>query len=94
MRLIPTDEKFHELFIAHGERVQEAANKLERAMEGANCVVLGVAHEEFRSLTLGFIASHCRKPAAIIDFGHIFNPAEVEKEGFIYRAAGRGVWTK
>jgi predicted phosphate transport protein (TIGR00153 family) len=29
MRLIPTDEKFHELFIAHGERVQEAANKLE-----------------------------------------------------------------
>jgi predicted phosphate transport protein (TIGR00153 family) len=29
MRLIPTDEKFHELFIAHGERVVEAANKLE-----------------------------------------------------------------
>ena len=29
MRLIPRDEKFHELFIAHGERVAEAASKLE-----------------------------------------------------------------
>ncbi|MEM2904971.1 MAG: nucleotide sugar dehydrogenase [Candidatus Bathyarchaeia archaeon] len=72
----------------------DAANKLERAIEGANCVVVGVAHEEYKSLTLRFIASHCRKPAAIVDFGHIFNPAEVEREGFIYRAAGRGVWTK
>lgn len=29
MRLIPTDEKFHELFIEHGQRVQEAAEMLE-----------------------------------------------------------------
>ncbi len=72
----------------------EAASKLERALEGANCVVIGVGHAEFQKLTLGLIASRCRKPTAVVDFGHIFNPSDVEREGFIYRAAGRGVWTK
>ena len=32
MRLIPQDEKFHELFTAHGERVAEAATKLNGLM--------------------------------------------------------------
>lgn len=32
MRLIPQDEKFHELFSAHGERVAEAARKLNELM--------------------------------------------------------------
>ena len=32
MRLIPRDEKFHELFIEHGERVAEAASKLNDLM--------------------------------------------------------------
>jgi len=72
----------------------EAAGKLERALEGANCVVIGVGHQEFRSLTLAFICGHCRRPAAIVDFGHIFSPADVEREGFVYRALGRGVWTR
>jgi hypothetical protein len=35
-----------------------------------------------------------RKPAAIVDLEGIMDPGKVEREGFIYRGLGRGVWTK
>lgn len=80
------------------DELQEAGihgvGSLEKAVENANCVVIGVAHEEFRKLSLGLVANRCRKPAALVDFGHIFNPSDVEREGLIYRGVGRGVWTK
>jgi hypothetical protein len=35
-----------------------------------------------------------KMPAAIVDLEGIVEPNKVEKEGFIYRGLGRGVWTK
>jgi hypothetical protein len=35
-----------------------------------------------------------KMPAAIVDFEGIIEVDKVEKEGFIYRGLGRGVWTK
>jgi len=32
-----------------------------------------------------------KKPPAIVDMGHVIDPAKAEKEDFIYRGAGRGV---
>jgi len=30
----------------------------------------------------------------VVDCSHIFDPAEVEDAGLIYRSVGRGVWTR
>jgi hypothetical protein len=35
-----------------------------------------------------------KMPAAIVDFEGIIEPYKIEKEGFIYRGLGRGVWTR
>jgi len=35
-----------------------------------------------------------KKPAAIVDLAQIVHPSKAEKEGFVYRGLGRGVWTK
>jgi len=35
-----------------------------------------------------------KMPAAIVDFEGVLKPDDIEKEGFIYRGLGRGVWTK
>jgi hypothetical protein len=34
------------------------------------------------------------KAAAIVDMGHVIEPEKAQKEGFIYRGVGRGVWTE
>jgi hypothetical protein len=34
------------------------------------------------------------KAASIIDMGQVIEPEKAEKEGFVYRGLGRGVWTK
>jgi hypothetical protein len=35
-----------------------------------------------------------KKSSAIVDLEGVTEPDKVEKEGFIYRGLGRGVWTK
>jgi len=69
-------------------------SRIERAIENADCILITVGHEEFRELPLSKLGPMMRRPAAIIDCGHILDPAQVEKEGFVYRGVGRGVWTR
>jgi len=45
-------------------------------------------------MNLGRISAFDKKPAAIVDMGNVVDPAKAEKEGFVYRGLGRGVWTK
>jgi len=67
---------------------------LEQAIEGADTIVITVAHDEFKSLDLKKIAIYLRKPSLIVDCAHIIDPKEAEANGLIYRGVGRGVWTK
>jgi len=70
------------------------ARTLIKAMEGADCLLIVVGHNSFKRISLRRFKFLARKPAAIIDMGHVINPAKAEKEGIIYRGFGRGVWTK
>ncbi len=65
-----------------------------RAVEKSDCIVLTVAHNEFKKLTPQEIAAHVSKSCVFVDGAHIFNPKSVEKLGMIYRGIGRGVWQK
>ncbi len=67
---------------------------LTEAIEGSDCIVIATQHDQFKRLNLAKLKLMMRKPGAIIDLVGIVEPGKVEKEGFIYRGLGRGIWTK
>ncbi|MEM2309725.1 MAG: nucleotide sugar dehydrogenase [Candidatus Bathyarchaeia archaeon] len=71
-----------------------AEKSLMRTLEGSDCLVIAVGHDKFKRLSLKKISVIMRRPSAIVDLAHIIDPLRAEREGFIYRGLGRGVWTK
>jgi len=71
-----------------------AEKTLRKTLERADCLLIAVGHEEFKHLNLGRIKVIMKKPPVIVDLAHVIDPAEAEKEGFIYRGLGRGVWSR
>jgi UDP-N-acetyl-D-mannosaminuronate dehydrogenase len=71
-----------------------AESSIAKTVEGADCLVLTVAHDRFRRLNLRRTQMLMKQPPAIVDMGQVINPAKAEKTGFVYRGLGRGVWTK
>ncbi|MCW3976157.1 MAG: hypothetical protein NWE86_07960, partial [Candidatus Bathyarchaeota archaeon] len=67
---------------------------LKRTFEKSDCVVIAVAHKEFKTLNPQEIAMHSSMPCVIVDGAHLFNSENVEKLGMIYRGIGRGIWKK
>lgn len=65
-----------------------------KAIRGSDCLVIAVGHDKFRKLSLRKISVLMRKPPAVVDLAHVIQPLKAEREGFIYRGLGRGVWTK
>ena len=57
--------------------------------EGADAVVVVTHWNEFKSLNLQQLRSAMRRPV-LIDGRNIYDPAEVNRYGFIYRGMGRG----
>ena len=71
-----------------------AQKTLTKVVEGADCLIIAVGHDRFKRLNLRRIKLLMRKSPALVDMGHVTDPAMVEKAGFIYRGIGRGVWSK
>jgi UDP-N-acetyl-D-mannosaminuronate dehydrogenase len=76
------------------DRDYPAQKTLTKVVEGADCLIIAVGHDRFRRLNLRRIKLLMRKSPALVDMGHVTDPAMVEKAGFIYRGIGRGVWSK
>jgi len=70
------------------------ARTLLKAMEGQDCLLIAVGHNSFKRINLRRFKFLAKKPAAVVDMGHVINPAKAEREGLIYRGFGRGVWKK
>jgi len=89
--------RVYDPFFSHKELSKmgySAEATLTKTVEGADCIIIAVGHDRFRRLNLRRIKIFAKKPAAIVDMGHVIDPAKAEKEGFVYRGLGRGVWTK
>jgi UDP-N-acetyl-D-mannosaminuronic acid dehydrogenase len=71
-----------------------AQKTLAKVAKGIDCLIIAVGHSRFKRLNLRRIKVLMRKSPALVDMGHVINPVIVEKEGFIYRGIGRGVWSK
>jgi nucleotide sugar dehydrogenase len=67
---------------------------LRRAIEKADCVILTVAHDEFKNMDTIELAAHMSKQGLIIDCTGSIDPGSVEKTGLVYRGIGRGLWTR
>jgi nucleotide sugar dehydrogenase len=88
---------FYDPYFSRGEigGMQHRLKKnLSEALEGADCIVILTAHDQFKRLNINKLKALMKMPAAIVDLEGIVEPNKVEKEGFIYRGLGRGVWTK
>ncbi|HUO41928.1 MAG TPA: nucleotide sugar dehydrogenase [Methylomirabilota bacterium] len=67
---------------------------LRKAIEKADCVILTTAHDDFKKMDTIEFSAHMSKQALIIDCTGILDPVSVEKTGLVYRATGRGLWTR
>jgi UDP-N-acetyl-D-mannosaminuronic acid dehydrogenase len=66
---------------------------LTNVVEGTDCLLIAVGHDRFKRLNLRRIKFLMKRPPAIVDMGHVIDHVKAEKEGFIYRGVGRGVWS-
>jgi len=71
-----------------------AQKTLTKTVEGTDCLIIAVGHSRFKRLNLKRLKLLMRKSPALVDMGHVTEPSAVEREGFIYRGIGRGVWSK
>jgi nucleotide sugar dehydrogenase len=62
---------------------------LEAAARGADCFVVGTAHDEFKHLDLEELSRLARTKAAFVDARNVVSPATVQKAGFAFRGVGR-----
>lgn len=76
------------------EAQMRSARNLSEALEGADCFIVVTAHDMFKHLNLRKTKVLMRLPAAIVDFEGCYEAEKVEKEGFVYRGVGNGVWSR
>jgi nucleotide sugar dehydrogenase len=102
LQLTPMEKVVHKLVdmggiisiydpIFKGEKVFgiKVTGTLEKAVKGADCIVIGTAHKEFCTLDLAAVWQICRKPAALVDARHAIQPKVAKKCGFAFRGVGR-----
>jgi nucleotide sugar dehydrogenase len=65
-----------------------------KAVEKADCVILTVAHDEFKKMDTIELAAHMSKKGLVVDCTGVLDPSSVEKTGLVYRGVGRGLWTR
>jgi nucleotide sugar dehydrogenase len=62
---------------------------LEAAARGADCLVIGTAHDEFRHLDVEELSKLVNAKAGFVDGRNVVSPSAVVKAGFAYKGVGR-----
>ena len=86
------DVKVYDPFFTSEELKKEglpAARGLKGTLEEADVLLITVGHEEFRRFNLRDAARLVKRPAVVIDCGHVLDPRRVEEENLLYRRVGR-----
>ena len=65
------------------------AKRIEDVLEGAECIIIGTDHAEFRKLSLAKIAKIVKPNAALVDARNLVSPLSARRMGFSYRGVGR-----
>jgi nucleotide sugar dehydrogenase len=67
----------------------KVAQNMDDALKAADCIIIGVSHEEFKKIDLVHVAEVCNHPAALVDTQNIIAPARAKELGFSYAGVGR-----
>ena len=81
-----TSVKVDDPFFCHKELSimgYTAESSISKTVEGADCIVVAVAHDRFSRLNLRRIQMLMKQPAAIVDMGQVVDPAKAERMGFV-----------
>ena len=62
---------------------------LEKAATGADCVVIGTAHTEFKHLDIAKLSTLMKGHAALVDSRQVVPPEKAIEAGFAFRGVGR-----
>lgn len=84
-------ELFDPMFAGEEAMGARVRTSVEEAVEGADCIVVGTAHEEFKKLDLAALARLTNAKAALVDGRNVFDPQRARKAGFAFRGVGRAV---
>ena len=68
----------------------QAAESIEKAMGGVDCIVIASGHEQFKHLKMADIARLVRRPACIVDGWRIFEAEDVWANNLLYYGVGLG----
>lgn len=63
---------------------------VEEAVSGADCIVVGTAHDEIKCLDLNVLSKLTGGGTSIVDGRSVFDPAKARRAGFAFRGVGRG----
>jgi nucleotide sugar dehydrogenase len=64
------------------------------ALEKADCTILAVGDDVFKMVKAIDLAANMSKNSVVVDCTGTLEPEDIEKVGLIYRAVGRGLWSK
>jgi len=67
-----------------------AVESVERAVQGSDCILFAVGHNQFKDINIVDIARLVRKPACIVDGWRIFDAGEVKANKLAYYGVGLG----
>jgi len=65
-------------------------DSLERAIGGADCLMVAVPHDAFQQIPLEDIARLLKHPACLVDAWRVFDAREVESHHLVYYGLGIG----
>jgi nucleotide sugar dehydrogenase len=63
--------------------------KMERVLNGADCITITIAHDQFKKLKIDDIANCVNPMGVLVDAAHIFDPKKVIEKQIVYRGVGR-----
>jgi nucleotide sugar dehydrogenase len=84
-----TVEAYDPMFVGEKAIGIKVLKTVEDVVKGADCIVIGTAHEEFKKLDLRSLSRLTNNRAAIVDGRNVIDPQEARKAGFAFRGVGR-----
>ncbi|MFH0896752.1 MAG: nucleotide sugar dehydrogenase [Candidatus Bathyarchaeota archaeon] len=67
-----------------------AAESLESAIGGVDCIIIASGHEQFKHLKMADMSRLARKPGCIVDGWRLFDPEEARANNLTYYGVGLG----
>ncbi len=83
----------HDPYVRQNEVDFSFSADLDEVITNADAIIIVTAHKDYKNLNLAHIKSLMRPNPILIDGRQTLNPDQVLKQGFLFRAVGRGQYS-